>query len=262
MFAIKNLVQPLTLEEAYKILTEKKTNTVLGGCTFLRMGSKQINTGIELSKLNLNYIKEEDNYIEIGCYTTFRDLETSSLLNKYFGAVIPNCIKNILGVQFRSVVTVGASVFSKYGFSDLIPTLLTLDCEVELFKAGRMSLEDFISRPYEKDILVKIFLKKSEKKAIYKNLRNSISDFSILNASVSKLDNKIIIAIGARPAYAKIAKKASDFLSHSAINEDTIAKAAIMASEEIGFGDNMKGSKEYRKAMCIVLVKRALKEVF
>lgn len=261
MFTMTNLVQPDTLEEAYKILTEKKTNTVLGGCAFLRMSSKRIGTGIELSKLNLNYIKEDDNYVEIGAYASFRDLETSPLLNKYFNGVIPKSIKDIIGVQFRSIVTVGASVFSKYGFSDLIPTMLTLDCEVELFKAGRMSLEDFIKRPYEKDILTRIYLKKSEKKAVYKHLRNSVSDYSILNLAVSKSENKFIIAVGARPAYAKIAIKASEYLSQGTISEDIIEKAGDMAAEELGFGNNMRGSSDYRKSMCSVLVKRALKEV-
>ena len=48
--------------------------------------------------------------------TTLRDLEVSPILNKYFNGVIGNCVKDIIGVQFRNVVTVGASVFSKYGF--------------------------------------------------------------------------------------------------------------------------------------------------
>lgn len=261
MFTLINLVQPDTVEEAYRILTEKKNNTVLGGCAFLRMGSKRIGTGIELSKLNLNYIKEDNNYIEIGAYTTFRDLETSPILNRYFDGVIPKSIRDILGVQFRSIVTVGASVYSKYGFSDLIPTLLTLECEVELFKGGRIALEEFIKRPYEKDILTRIFLKKNRRKAIYNNLKNSKSDFSILNVSTSKLNNEFIIAVGARPAVAKIAKKASEYLSQNNINKDSIEKAANIAAEELDFGPNMRSSAEYRKAMCSILVKRAIREV-
>jgi len=261
MFTMTNLVQPDTVEEAYKILTEKKTNTILGGCAFLRMGSKRIGTGIELSNLNLNYIKEDDEYIEIGAYATYRDLETNPILNKYFSGVIPESIRDIIGVQFRSIVTAGASVYSKYGFSDLIPALLTLDCEVELFKGGRMTLETFMKKPYEKDILTIIYLRKNAKKAVYKHLRNSASDYSILNAAVSKSGNKFVIAVGARPAFAEIAKKASEYLSSVTPDEDTIEKAAAMASEELGFGDNMRGSVEYRKAVCSVLVKRAVKEV-
>jgi len=261
MFTLINLVQPDTVEEAYRVLTEKKSNAILGGCAFLKMGSKRIDTGIELSKLNLNYIKEDDSHIEIGAYTTFRDLEKSPILNYYFNGVIPKSVADIIGVQFRSIVTLGASVYSKYGFSDLIPTLLTLNCEVELFKGGRIPLEEFLKSAYEKDILTKIFLKKNHRIAVYKNLRNSKSDYSILNVSVSNIDSKYIIAVGARPAVAKIAKKASEYLNHGNINEDTLEKASNIAAEELDFGDNMRGSAEYRKAMCCVLVKRALKEV-
>ena len=120
MFTIQRLVQPETIEEAYKILTEKKLNTVLGGTCFLRMGSKRIGTAIDLSKLNLDYIKEDEEYIEIGAMATFRDIETSSVLNENFNGVLPKSVESIIGVQFRNIVTVGASIFSKYGFSDLI----------------------------------------------------------------------------------------------------------------------------------------------
>ena len=261
MFTLNNLVQPETIDEAYKILVEKRNNTVLGGCCFLRMGAKRIGTALELSKLNLNYIREDNEYIEIGAYTTFRDLETSPLLNEYFNGIIPKAIAHIIGVQFRSVVTVGASVFSKYGFSDLLPSLVVLNCEVDLYHVGRMSLSELLQKPYEKDILTRIFLKKNNKKAVYINFRNAKSDFSILNAAVSLLDNEFCIAVGARPMGAKIAAKASDYISKNKLTEAAIEEAAVLASNELAFGSNMRASGEYRKALCNVLVKKALKEV-
>ena len=120
MFTLMELVQPQSLEEAYEILMKRKNNIVIGGSAFLRMGEKRIGTGIDLSNLNLNLIEETSDYIKIGAMTTLRDLEVSPILNKYFNGVISNSVKDIIGVQFRNVVTVGASVFSKYGFSDLI----------------------------------------------------------------------------------------------------------------------------------------------
>lgn len=154
MFTLMGLVQPQSLEEAYEILMKRKNNIVIGGSAFLRMGEKRIGTGIDLSNLNLNLIEETSDYIKIGAMTTLRDLEVSPILNKYFNGVIGNCVKDIIGVQFRNVVTVGASVFSKYGFSDLIVALLSLDTEVELYKGGRVKLEEFLNQKYEKDILV------------------------------------------------------------------------------------------------------------
>ncbi len=258
MFTVLDLVQPQTLDEAYNILMNKKNNAILGGCAFLRLGSSRIGTGVELSKLNLSYITEQEGYIEIGAMTTFRDIETSELLKSYFNGVLPKALSNIIGVQFRNVVTVGASVYAKYGFSDLLTALLALDTEVELYKGGRMPLAEFLIRPYEKDLLTKIFIKKDERKVSYQNFRNSASDFPILNVAVSELNEEWTIAVGAMPSRAKIARQASAQLSGG--NPDFVA-IANMAADELVFGTNAKATKEYRKSLCIVLITRAIKEV-
>ena len=261
MFTLMELVQPTSLEEAYEILTKRKNNIVIGGSAFLRMGKKRIGTGIDLSALNLNLIEESSDYIEIGSMTTLRDLEVSPILNKYFDGVLPKSVRDIIGVQFRNVVTVGGSVFSRYGFSDLIVGLLALETEVELYKGGRMLLEEFLNKDYEKDILVKLYIKKNNVNAVYKCMRNSRSDYPILNMSVSKTDNNFKICVGARPQRATVAYKASEFLSNNELNEENIVKASEIACEELVFGSNMRASKEYRKAMCKSLVKNALMEV-
>lgn len=260
MFTILNLVQPETVEEAYRELTDKN-GTVLGGCAFLRLGSQRIGTAVDLSKLNLDYIKELDDSIEIGAMATFRDVETSPVLNEYFNGVLSQSVSHIMGVQFRNIATVGATVYAKYGFSDLITPLLALDTEVELYKGGRMPLEEFLDRPNEKDILTGIFIKKNPRKAVYHNLRNSATDYSILNVAASNLNDDWRIVVGARPQRAKVAKTASEELSKEGVSIETIDSAANTAAEELSFGTNMRGTAEYRKAMCKVLVKRAVTEV-
>lgn len=258
MFTLVDLVQPNTIDEAYKILMDKKNNTILGGCAFLRLGSSRIGTGIELSKLDLNYITEQHDSIEIGAMTTFRDMETNAFLQQYFNGILPKAVSHIIGVQFRNVVTVGASVFAKYGFSDLITALLALDTEVELYKGGRISLAEFLTNPYEKDLLTRIFIKKNQRSAAYQNLRSSASDFPILNAAVSHLENQWQIVVGAMPSRAKVAYKASAELTSGNRNVDEIA---AIAAEELVFGTNARGTAEYRKAICKVLVARAIREV-
>lgn len=261
MFTIQSLVQPDTLEEAYRVLIDHISNTVLGGTAYLRLGSKRIETAIDLSKLNLNYIKELNDDIEIGAMATFRDIETNAVLKDYFNGVLPESISHIIGVQFRNIVTVGATVYSKYGFSDLLTALLALDTDVELFQGGRMSLEEFLDKSSQKDILTRIFIKKNQRKAAYQDLRNSSSDFPILNVAVSNLDNQWRIVVGSRPQRAKVAKKASEELSKGNVSIENIDYAANMAAGELSFGANMRGTAEYRKAICNVLVKRAIAEV-
>lgn len=262
MFTLAEIKVPNTVEEAYEVLSKRKNNAVLGGCAYLRMGKKRIGTAIELSNLGLDYIKENENEFEIGAMTTFRQLETNKELNEYFGHVLSKSVENIIGVQFRNIVTIGATVFSKYSFSDLITGLLCLNTDVELFKGGRMSLQEFLDRDYEKDLLVKIYIKKTNIKATYKDMRNSKSDYAIVNTSVSVDENnnwKLIV--GARPRGAKVAEEASKFLSSVEANAENINKACEMAVNELAFGTNMRGTEEYRKAVSKVLLKRGIMEV-
>ena len=92
-------------------------------------------------------------------------------------------------------------------------------------------------------------------------MRNAKSDYPILNVSVSKIDNNFKICVGARPQRAKVAIKASEFLSNNEINDKNIDIALDMMVDEIRFGSNMRASKEYRLQISKVLVKRAIMEV-
>lgn len=261
MFTVGQLVQPDTVAEAYRILTEKKDAAVLGGCAFLRMSSRTIGTAIDLSHLNLEKITEHADSFEIGAMTTFRMLETDPGLNKFFDRLLAEAVKPIIGVQFRQAVTVGATVFSKYGFSDLITALLALDTDVELAHGGRMSLEAFLNRPYEKDLLIRVWIRKDSRRAAYQSFRNSASDFPILTAAVSLLNGQGRIIVGARPLKAAIAVKASQELGRLDLNSQRIVEIASLTAGEMAFGANMRGSAEYRQELCKVLVKRAVTEV-
>lgn len=261
MLTIQDYILLESLEEAYEVLKANKNNTILGGCAFLKMGSKKIGKAVDLSNLHLNYIEENENTIEIGAMTTFREIETSPILKQYFNGILPKSVESIVGIQLRNIVTVGATVYSRYGFSDFITGLLSLDAEVVLYNAGRISLEEFLKNGAERDILEKIVLKKNNRKAAFQMMRNSKSDYAVLNVAVSELDNNWKIVVGARPQRAEIAKKASRYLAESEGKIEDIEQASMIAAGELIFGSNMRSSKEYRQSICRVLVKRAIMEV-
>lgn len=262
MFTMTERLQPATLEEAYQTLIAKRSNTLLGGCAYLKMGAKRIGVGIDLSKLDLQYIREKGDYIEIGAMTTFRDIETSEILQRSFGGALSASVRNIVGVQFRNGVTIGASVFSRYGFSDPLTALLALDAEVQLYEGGRMSLEAFLRTKRQKDILTAIWVPRKGQNGSYQDLRNSMGDYPILNVSVAKAGNTWRIAVGARPMKAAIAQQASQYLTdREEITEETVNAAAEQAACELMFGTNMRGSGAYRRNVCKALVKRGVMEV-
>ena len=258
MFTIRELVQPESITEAYDILVAGADNVILAGCAFLRLGNKKIDNAVDLSCCKLDFVTEETDVISIGAMTTLREIETNSLVRNSFNGILSHSVKHIIGVQFRSAATLGAPVFSRYGFSDPLTALLALDTTVELFKGGRMPLADFLRRPYAKDILTKIIIKKDGRKASFQGFRNAASDYSLLNVAVSRLGSQWTIVAGARPMAAQVAEKVSTAFSSGGM---TAEAAGAMAAEELVFSSNTKASAEYRRVLCKTLVARAIQEV-
>ena len=258
MFTVRELAQPESIEEAYVKLSSDPSNVLLAGCAYLRLGNKKIDVAVDLDSLNLDFVTEETDLVEIGAMTTLRELETNPVLRKNFSGILPRSVEHIIGVQFRSSATVGAPVFSRYGFSDPLTALLALETSVELFNGGRLPLADFLVKPYSKDILIKIIIQKDGRQASFQGFRNAASDYSLLNAAVSHLDGKWKVAVGARPMAAQIAVKTSAAMSGGSLSAE---EAGAMAADELAFGSNAKASGEYRKALCKILVARAVREV-
>ena len=207
MFKAREYKRVESLEEAYE-LNQKKSNKIVGGMMWLKMSSFQKGTIIDLSGLGLNQIEETENEFQIGCMCTLRQLETNTDLNRYFDGLMREMVRHIVGVQFRNGATVGGSLYGRYGFSDVLTALLVLDTEVELYKAGRISLTEYANMPYDNDILVRIIIKKDGRKAAYVTQRRTETDFPLIAVAAAKKDDTWYTAVGARPARASLVTEA------------------------------------------------------
>ena len=261
MFTIEQLLQPSSLDEAAVMLSENPDLVVLGGCGFLKMGSRRIAKAMDLSRCGLEEIRETETQIELNAMTTLYDIETNASLRDCFDGILPRAIGHILGVQFRRCATIGASVYSEYGFSDILPALLVLDTEVELLRAGRMPLAEFLDKPVTRDLLVRVIIHKDDRRASYRDLRNASADFPIVNAAVSLYRGQWAIVGGARPGKAMLATKTGQELSNLPVEQMNATAVAQQAADELVFGSNNKASADYRRAMFAVLAKQALEEV-
>ena len=166
LFTIKNYVVAESLEQAYE-LNQKKNNVILGGIGWLKMGGRNIQTAIDLSTLGLDKIEEDEECFKIGCMCTLRQLETNESLNSYFDGIIAKSVIHIVGVQFRNCATIGGSVYSRFGFSDILTALLSLDTHVELFNKGIIPLSEYRDMTYDNDILVRVIIKKDNRRTTY-----------------------------------------------------------------------------------------------
>lgn len=163
-----------------------------------------INTAIDLSDLSLNEIEETDKEFKIGCMTTLRQLETNEHFNEYTSNAARTALKHIVGVQFRNLATVGGSIYGRYGFSDVLTLLLGLESYVELYKGGIIPLKEYANMKYDRDILVRIIVKKRPVNMYYEAVRITETDLPVLTCcGVHYKDTDTYeVAIGARPARA------------------------------------------------------------
>ncbi|WP_160688173.1 FAD binding domain-containing protein [Clostridium sp. C2-6-12] len=259
MFTIKNYVVAETMEQAYE-LNQKRNNVILGGIGWLKMGSRNIQTAIDLSKLGLDKIEEDEGSFKIGCMCTLRDMETNKNLNSYFNGAIAKALAHIVGVQFRNCATIGGSIYSRFGFSDILTCLLALDTYVELHNGGVISLTSYKDMYYDRDVLVRIIIKKDSRKTAYLTHRMSATDIPVLAVAVSKVEDKWQVVLGARPQRATLVEESGKILSEAPTKEEIEALTDYII-KEVKFGTNMRGSREYRQILAKALINRGIEEI-
>ena len=164
MMTIREYKRAESLEEAWQ-LNQKRPNRVLGGMIWLKMENINVGTAIDLSGLGLDTIEETDEGFSIGAMVTLRQIELHPGLAAY----------------------TDGSIYSRFGFSDVLTMFLALNASVELYKGGVVPLTEYAQRPYDRDILVRVLVPKENARFVYQSVRNSQTDFPVLTCAAAKL---------------------------------------------------------------------------
>lgn len=235
MIHFENYVRAKTFEEAYE-LNQSLKNVVGGGMMWLHLSDASYDTFIDLCDLGLDGIEEEDEYFKVGAMTCLHDLEKYQPFEEYYGTAFKDCLKHIVGVQFRNSATIGGSICARLGFSDVVTLLLPLECRLVFHDLKEISLEDYLNMKNQRDILKYILIPKKKVKTVFESVRKTYTDIPVINVCGVKKDDGYLFAVGARPNIALLAKE----------------------NEEVSFGSNQRGSSEYRKQLYEVLKKRII----
>ena len=248
MITIQKYVRAQSLEEAWQ-LNQNKRNRILGGMLWLRLGKGTVGTAIDLCDLGLDTIEETEEQFSIGAMATLRDIEMHAGLNAYTSGAVANAVKDIVGVQFRNMATVGGSIWGRFGFSDVLTVFLALDSYVELYKGGIVPLEEFAKMKKDNDILVRLIVKKTPCKVVYSAMRNQRTDFPVLACAVAQMNGEYRASIGARPGRAMLVRR------------DNAEGFAAFVAENTPTEGNLRGSAAYRTHLTRVLVERSMNEL-
>ena len=210
---------------------------------WLKMTNMNIGTAIDLCDLGLDTIEETEEEFSIGCMTSLRQMEQHESLTAYTCGAFKKAVLDIVGVQFRNTATIGGSLYGRFGFSDVLTVLLSMDCYVELYPTGMVSLEEFAAMKRTGDILVRLIIKKTPGKFTYEAMRAQRTDFPVLTAAASTLGK---LVIGARPMKAMVLP---------------LPKQGEEISTLVPTASNLRGSKEYRSHLVSVLAERVLTQL-
>lgn len=258
MLTIREIKKVESLEEAWT-LNQKKPNKIIGGMIWLKMETLNIATAIDLSGLGLNTIEETEEEFRIGCMVTLRQIETHPGLDSYSQGAVREAVHHIVGLQLRNLATVGGSVFGRFGFSDVISVLLAMDTYVELYKGGIIPLRDFVNMKYDRDVLVRVIIKKEKASFYYQSVRITKTDFPVLTCAAAKTEQGLRLVYGARPAKPMLLVGCEAL--NQPITEASIKEITAYAAENVYTETNTRGSAEYRTHLVKGLTQRALKKL-
>ena len=204
MITIREYKKVQSLEEAYE-LNQKKSNRIIGGMIWLKMETLNVGTAIDLSGLGLDAVEETETEFRIGAMTTLRTLETHEGLAAYTNGAMRESVRHIVGVQLRNLATLGGSLYSRFGFSDVLTMFLALDASVELYKGGIVPLSEYAERKKDRDVLVRVIVpKKTGARFDYRSVRPTKTDLPTLTCASVREGDGCRFVIGSRPARAMI----------------------------------------------------------
>ncbi len=118
--------RPENLNDAHKLLARDGAKPLL---IHPRMGVEPYSTAdavVDLSRLNLNYIKQDGDVIRIGAMTTLQDVADSALLRTLARGILPEAASLTAHLGLRNASTIGGVMENPTSAVDVMLALLCL----------------------------------------------------------------------------------------------------------------------------------------
>jgi len=274
----KRYFAPRYVSELKKTIKRNTNSQLLSGGTDLSLlvtkDRKDINSIIYMNSIKeLNYIKNNNKYIEVGATTPLTDFEI--YIKKYYPD-FNKILKRYGSIQIRNVATIAGNIATASPIGDNLPLLLALDSKVVLQgikKSKIVPINDFFIN-YRKtklkegqfihSIRIPIFNKNIFK--AYKISKRFDDDISSVCAAFNlTIENKKIkdikIAYGGMAATPKRAIYCERVLLKSLITNKIIDKAKNALEKDFAPISDMRASGKYRKIIAKNLLEKCFLEI-
>lgn len=276
-------MKPTNLDEAVGILKSDahEVRVLAGGTDLLvqmRTGRKQARALLDVKEIpelnNLSYIPGKGLTLgaSVPCFRVYRN---SQIMTSYPGLI--DSASLIGGIQIQGRASIGGNLCNAAPSADAIPVLMALGAVCEIAGPNgirRVPVENYCTAPGEnvllpEELLVSLHFPAPPPNSGARYIRfipRNEMDIAVVGAGVSVvLDKATDTFKSARIALASVAptpllcQEAGDFLVGKSVNDENIGRAAELGSFAARPISDMRGTAEYRRHLCGVLIKRALK---
>jgi CO/xanthine dehydrogenase FAD-binding subunit len=268
---------PTTLIEAVTLLAEDGRTVIAGGTDLLvnpryMVGVREV---VDIRKLGLDYIREENGWLHIGAGATMRTVARHPKIQALAHGILARGAAVCGSPNIRNMATLAGNVASALPSADTPPSLIVLDAQAVLvgMQGERIvPLESFFVGPAksvrERELIRELRIPldniDSLQGGFYKIGRTS-EDISMVNAAATLIINDGIItaarvvmgAVAPIPLRITLAEEA---LIGQAPAEEVFQRAAALVRAEVRPISDQRASAEYRRRMSGVAAVRALRQ--
>jgi carbon-monoxide dehydrogenase medium subunit len=245
-----------TLDEALAALAEPDAKALAGGQSLVSVMKLRIarpSVVVDIGRLDLAGVREEDGELRIGALTTWADLAGTPALRRPALAALAECAQGVGDLQVRNRGTVGGSLAHADPASDLPAVLLAFGASVRARStAGErvVGIEQLLVGPFttslaEGELLTEVTLPLPEPGAgsAYRSFDHPASGFALAGAAA-------LVRAHESPALAVTGIGPIPFRLGEGEPEEALALADV-------FGDRF-ASADYRRRLAEVVARRAL----
>jgi len=268
---------PTTLTEAVTLLDEDG-RTVIAGGTDLLVNPRYmagVHEVVDISKLGLDYIREEHSWLHIGAGATMRTVARHPKIQALANAILARGAAVCGSPNIRNMATLVGNVASALPSADTPPSLVALNAQVVLvgMQGERiLPLDSFFVGPAksvrERELIRELRIPMdnidSLRGGFYK-IGRTFEDISMVNAAATLIikNSTIIDAHVVLGAVAPIPLRvtiAEEVLIGQVPTEEAFQQAAELVRTEVRPISDQRTSAEYRRRMSKVAAMRALRQ--
>ena len=274
----KKYFAPQTINELKILLKKYPKSKILSGGTDLSLivtkERKTINSIIYINSIKeLNYIKKNKKYIEIGATTPLIEFE-SEIIKHY--PDFKDILERYGSVQIRNVATIAGNIATASPIGDTLPLLLALNAKIVISNSKNdkiLYLKDFFLNYRKTKLkngqfikLIKIPLLQNNIFKAYKISKRIDDDISAVCASFNlNIKNNIIVSIsiayGGMAAIPKKALQCEKSLLNKDLSEKNINIAQKFLEKDFNPIDDMRASSQYRMKIAKNLLFKCFHEI-